>query len=84
MSDQPADDRSTQVDQAPTLGEMAEVMRGWQARGVTLASARYVIDKVFYKELAAEVEHATERVRALRAETLAAVATTIDKHSPNL
>lgn len=84
MSDQPTDDRSTQVDQAPTLGEMADVMREWQARGVTLASVRYVIPKVFHKELAAETEHAVERVRALRAEAHAATSATIDKHHPGL
>ncbi|AWN04703.1 hypothetical protein HOT29_gp085 [Microbacterium phage Squash] len=84
MSDQPADDRSTQVDQAPTLGEMADVMRDWQARGVTLASVRYVIPKVFYKELDAEQERAHAIARALRTEARAAVATTIDKHHPGL
>lgn len=84
MSDQPTDDRSTQVDQAPTLGEMADVMRDWQARGVTLASVRYVIPKVFHKEIAAEDERAHEVVRALRTEARAVVSTTIDKHHPGL
>lgn len=77
-------DRSTQVDQAPTLGEMAEVMREWQAKGVTLASVRYVIGQVFYKELDAEAEAAVETARALRTEAQAAVAGTDNRHSPNL
>ncbi|UVG35436.1 hypothetical protein SEA_ZAGIE_83 [Microbacterium phage Zagie] len=84
MSDQPVDDRSTRVDQAPTLGEMAEVMRGWQARGVTLASVRYSLSRVYAGELAAEREAALEVARALRTEARAAVATTIDKHHPGL
>lgn len=79
------EDRSTQVDQTPTLGEMAEVMRNWQERGVTLASVRYVIGQVFHKELAAETEAATERVRALRTETRAAYLGGVpDKHHPDL
>ena len=77
--------RSTQVDQTPTLGEMAEVMRAWQEKGVTLASTRYVIGQVFHKELAAETEAATERVRALRAEARTAyLGGAPDKHHPDL
>ncbi|QNJ55580.1 hypothetical protein SEA_PHINKY_89 [Microbacterium phage Phinky] len=70
--------------EAPTLGDMAEVMRGWQERGVTLASVRYVIGQVFHKELDAEKEHAAAVVAALRTEARAAVAGTVDKHSPTL
>lgn len=77
--------RSTQVDQAPTLGEMAEVMHGWQERGVTLASVRYVIGQVFYKALDAEKEAAAERLHALRAEARAAVmGSTPNEHHPDL
>lgn len=76
--------RFTQVNPAPTLGEMAEVMRGWQAQGVTLASVRYVIGQVFHKELDAEHVAARERGIVLRAEARAAVTGIIDKHSPTL
>lgn len=77
--------RSTQVDQPLTLGDMAEVMRAWQEQGVTLASVRYVIGQVFFKELAAETEAAAERVRALRTETRTAYLGGVpDKHHPDL
>lgn len=79
------EERSTQVDQAPTLGEMADVMRDWQARGITLASVRYATTKVFHKEIDAEYEHATEAIRALRSEVRTAIRDGVrDKHSPDL
>lgn len=78
-------EESTQVDRAPTLGGMAGVMLAWQEKGVTLASVRYVIDQVFYRELVAEKEAAAERVRALRTETRAAYLDGAhDEHHPDL
>ncbi len=37
----------TIVRQAPTLGDMADVMRDWQRRGVTRESAMYSFDQVW-------------------------------------
>lgn len=64
---------------------MAGVMRAWQEQGVTLASVRYVIDQVFWKELAAENEHAAEVARVLRSEVRSAIASgTPNKHDATL
>ena len=43
---------------APTLGQIAEVMREWQAHGVTLASIEYCIGRVFWAELDARAKTA--------------------------
>lgn len=40
-------DDEPELDQAPSLGEMADVLRGWQNVGVTRESLNYAIERVF-------------------------------------
>lgn len=49
----------------PTLGEMAEVFRKWQALGVTRASIEYSLDRVYVPEDTAPVETTSEAVQHL-------------------
>ena len=76
--------RSTQVDRAPTLGEMAGVLLDWQERGVGLASLQYATGQVFWRELSA-AEEVAEQVRAIRTEYRAAyLGGARDEHHPLL